>query len=334
MAPDANDSAAVISIERERTSVASVNTGSGVVVAGTNRGSRRTGPSIVAPANDGAPTAVAPANTTYHQRETTTSDHRQKTGEERRGREVGHPADVGLATSRAAGGPGERPPHDAAGEAAALRAFASANDRAATPAERKLLRDLAERFEPVAAASRDAGADGPTASGWGWIEAAVWEAVEAGSAFVAPRRLREILARWEREGFPRRGGIGGEKTAGRQRDTSRSGQARSPAPVTQHPSPPTFVIEEVGLSNRQVWAAALAEIAQRGTVSRADLETWLRPAALIGREGQTLIVGAPNAVARDRIAGRLLPVVREGLAAAVGVELPIQVKVEGEVTQG
>ena len=40
------------------------------------------------------------------------------------------------------------------------------------------------------------------APGWGWLEAAVWEAVEAGSAFVAPRRVREILLRWEREGFP------------------------------------------------------------------------------------------------------------------------------------
>ena len=65
---------------------------------------------------------------------------------------------------------------------------------------------------------------------------------------------------------------------------------------------PLFTIEEVGLSNRQVWAATLAELARRGDVSRADLETWLRPAGLIGRDGATLLVGAPNAVARDRIA--------------------------------
>ena len=32
--------------------------------------------------------------------------------------------------------------------------------------------------------------------------AAVWEAVEAGSAYVAPRRVREIALRWEREGYP------------------------------------------------------------------------------------------------------------------------------------
>ena len=82
-----------------------------------------------------------------------------------------------------------------------MRAFEGANDRAATPAERKLLRDLAVRFEPVAEAAHEERPDVP-GSGWGWVEAAVWEAVEAGSAFVAPRRLREILLRWEREGFP------------------------------------------------------------------------------------------------------------------------------------
>src|SRR5215218_5245396 len=103
--------------------------------------------------------------------------------------------------TRRPGGPGTRPPADGPGEAAALRAFESANDRAATPAERKLLRDLAARFEPVAATAHQERSDAP-GSGWGWLEAAVWDAVEAGSAFVAPRRVREILLRWERDGFP------------------------------------------------------------------------------------------------------------------------------------
>ena len=64
---------------------------------------------------------------------------------------------------------------DAAAEAAALRAFESANDRAATPAERKLLRDLAARLDAVAETTRAErpGEEIPS-SGWGWIEAAVW----------------------------------------------------------------------------------------------------------------------------------------------------------------
>ena len=42
---------------------------------------------------------------------------------------------------------------------------------------------------------------------------------------------------------------------------------------------------EIGLTNRQVWAATLGELARRGDVGRAELESWLRPAALIGRDG-------------------------------------------------
>src|SRR5262249_35898156 len=88
---------------------------------------------------------------------------------------------------------------------------------------------------------------------------------------------------------------------------------------------PRFVIAEVGLSNRQVWAATLAEMARRGDVSRAELEIWLRPAALISRDGDTLIVGAPNGVARDRITRRLLPALREAIAATIGAPLDVRV---------
>jgi hypothetical protein len=92
--------------------------------------------------------------------------------------------------------------------------------------------------------------------------------------------------------------------------------------------PTIFTIEEVGLSNRQVWAATLAELGRRGDVGRADLETWLRPAALVGREGDTLIVGAPSAVGRDRIATRLLPALRQALTATIGVALNVVIVVE------
>jgi hypothetical protein len=91
----------------------------------------------------------------------------------------------------------------------------------------------------------------------------------------------------------------------------------------------TFTIEEIGLSNRQVWAATLGELVRRGEVGRAELESWLRPAALIGRDGPTLIVGAPNAVTRDRIATRHLPAVRDALAATIGAPVGVAVEVMG-----
>jgi chromosomal replication initiation ATPase DnaA len=89
----------------------------------------------------------------------------------------------------------------------------------------------------------------------------------------------------------------------------------------------TFTIEEIGLSNRQVWAATLGELVRRGEVGRAELESWLRPAALIGRDGPTLIIGAPNAVTRDRIASRLLPAVRDALGATIGAPVEVSVVV-------
>jgi hypothetical protein len=41
-----------------------------------------------------------------------------------------------------------------------------------------------------------------------------------------------------------------------------------------------------------------------------------------------LIVGAPNAVARDRIARRLLPAVRAALAVTVGTDVGLSVVIE------
>jgi DNA-binding transcriptional ArsR family regulator len=89
----------------------------------------------------------------------------------------------------------------------------------------------------------------------------------------------------------------------------------------------SFLIEEIGLTNWQVWAATLGEIARRGDVTRSDVETWLRPAALVGREGETLLLGAPNAVSRDRIATRLLPAVRDALGATIGAPVGVAVVV-------
>jgi chromosomal replication initiation ATPase DnaA len=91
----------------------------------------------------------------------------------------------------------------------------------------------------------------------------------------------------------------------------------------------TFTIDEIGLTNRQVWAATLGELARRGDIGRAELESWLRPAALIGRDGSTLVLGAPNAVTRDRIATRLLRAVRDALGATIGAPVEVSVVVAG-----
>ncbi len=333
IAAPGNDSGGVTTESDEKTSVAQTNTGSSMDVDETNRGSRRKPPSSVGPINEAGLTSVAPTNTTYHQSSTTTKDEGEKI-EDARSTVGGIEAPVAMermtTASGTTGGPGTRPPADAPGEVAAMRAFESANDRAATPAERKLLRDLAARFEPVAEIACQEREDVP-GSGWGWLEAAVWEAVEAGSAFVAPRRVREILLRWERDGFPQPRDPEPPQPEPPARLPSRG--ARRDEALPPRMLPPTFIVEEVGLSNRQVWAAVLSEIARGDDVNRADLETWLRPAALIGRDGETLLIGAPNAMARDRITTRLLPALRDAIAATIGVPLGVEVVVDNETAR-
>ena len=70
-------------------------------------------------------------------------------------------------------------PDDAPGEVRAIQAFEDANGRPSTPAERHLLRGLAAQAEPDAIEQGNA-----QVSGWSWVTAATYEAVEAGSSFV------------------------------------------------------------------------------------------------------------------------------------------------------
>lgn len=331
-------------------SVAFANTGSTADVAPTNEGCDGPGPSVVGAANAAAPTSVAPANTTYHQSPTTTNDG---PANDLHGAGEGYADAVVTAgeTHRAAVPPAPlpEPPGDGPAEAAALRAFEQANARAATPAERKLLARLAEQFELVAAAAA-AERPGVPGSGWGWVAAAVWEAVDAGSAFVAPRRLREILLRWERDGFPAGPGDPAPRpTGGRSRapgQGARRGASVAPAPAGDRPAvprppaaepvpTPLFHVEEAGLSSRHLWAAVLADLERSGAVSRADLETWLHGTELIGRGAKgALVVGTANVLARRRVEGRYLPFLRDAAARVVGVDLPVEVRVTREWLAG
>lgn len=88
--------------------------------------------------------------------------------------------------------------------------------------------------------------------------------------------------------------------------------------------PTTWVVEEVGLSNRQVWAAALDEISRRRLLPGFTRLSWLEPAVLVGRDGDTLLLGVPGAAAIGQVE-RLLPEVRKGLAAVLGHEPPVRV---------
>ncbi len=95
--------------------------------------------------------------------------------------------------------------------------------------------------------------------------------------------------------------------------------ASRPAPL------PSFVLSG-GLTNQQVWTSALETLASR--VSPATLETWVRPASIIGVDPDgTLIVGAPNAFAQRRLSSRLqedlVRVLSDLLGRTVGLRIVV-----------
>ena len=169
----------------DTTSVARINTGSAIDVESTNTGSNDFGVSTVRVGNRGRSTSVAPSNTTYNQSHTTTTTEFTgiSSSDVRTDRTVTQPSfsmqDV---------------PDSRRSEQRALRIYEEANDRTATAAERRQLRQLAERTGTMGfSAVHDP---------WDLLSSAIEEAVAAGSSFVAPKRIREIVTRWAKDGVP------------------------------------------------------------------------------------------------------------------------------------
>ncbi len=151
--------------------VALSNSGSPTVVAPSDNGFPSESRSSVGPANREEASSVAPDDTTYHQSDPTT------TTTARDPQEVAEPP---------AGGAGpllEPSPH-------VIACYEAANARPASPLERTLLAELEREFLPLASARGESSAE--------LLVAAIREAVASGSRYVAPKRIREILARWAR----------------------------------------------------------------------------------------------------------------------------------------
>jgi hypothetical protein len=309
----------VTAVSAPETSVADSNKGLEADVGATNKGSGPVEPTNVAPVIEGAPTNVAPSNRTYYQEKTTTTTSRDIA-------ERSYDADVFFPENA----PGDQPNLERT-----MRRFADANGRDVTGAERKILKELAERFDLSA---REC--DRPElASGWAWVSAAIYEAVDSGSAYVAPKRVREILLRWERDGLP-----SNEPEASAPEPVSRRKPARSRAkkgapepfagtttgvvqdvPVLplddEEPfTPPVFAIGG-GLSSVQAWSAVLALLRQRG-VTAGDIDLWLRPLILLELIPETdttrLILGAPNRSTAMRVEQRFAAQIESALAALLG----------------
>lgn len=312
---DSSTVATATTLSHPQTSVAATNKGSNPEaepgVAPANNGSAAIQPTVVAPVNEGGPTSVEPSNRTYYQEKTTTTT-RSDSPEPSYARTIFGPDSA----------PGDQPNLERT-----LRRFADANGRDATGAERKILKELAERFELSARESGHA----ELSSGWAWVSAAIYEAVDSGSSYVAPKRVREILLRWERDGLPAPEQAASTRQPEPRTKTTRTrGKKSAPEPFSSTPTtagvaqdvpvlrdapvlqsdaatpfpedddepfaPPVFDLGG-GLTSIQIWPAALALLRQEG-VSAADVDHWLRPLVLLALEvdgdHDRLILGASN----------------------------------------
>ena len=338
-----NDSVDVTSPREAATSVAPINTGLTVDVAESNNGLDEQNPTFVARTNSTSYTSVGQSNRTYNQNSlttTTTNVGAKKLNQTVAATPDAEPhvqsADTGLlfvpndgaTTTRlvtdkhegvaAAAGPGSRTaPADAGGESTAIKAFEDANSRRSTPAERQLLHGLAARFDP--AAREQARPDQPT--GWAWVTAAIYEAVEAGSAFVAPRRLREILGRWEREGAPHAEGRKAESGRRKDEETVRERQGEGVGVASRLPVP-SFRLKDApdiamphGFGSRRTWEFTTALLG--GVIERNRLAELVEGTAIVGYFEGEVTIEAPTVAQAERLVGEYRDLIARKLSEAI-----------------
>jgi hypothetical protein len=324
---EANDTAGVENEVSQQTNVASTNKGQDVDVGESNTGSSEDSATSVGPTSNALPTSVAPTNTTYNQKRTTTTTTGKWTeaGDKRSspprtsitGERDKKTMSVAMESQSVPGahgsGPGAMPPGDAPGQLAALQAFEEANSRPPTAAERKLLAEIASRFEPVARSQGSA----PDVTGWSWVKDAIYEAVEAGSAYVAPRRVREILSRWEREGPP------SDPMEEAQAATRNSRAEGPPAAELELGEAPDIALPH-GYGSLRTWAFTASLLTS--VIDPGRLASLLSGTAIIGyRDGEVVIV-APTTVQAARLAGEYHELITRKLSEAM--RRPVRISIQ------
>jgi hypothetical protein len=76
----------------------------------------------------------------------------------------------------------------------------------------------------------------------------------------------------------------------------------------------------------RVWQAALGEL--RLQMTRGTFNTWLKPARLLGREGNTFTVGVENEYIKDWLSNRLIGTIQRTVSSIVGEEVEVKFVVQ------
>ena len=270
------------------TNVAGSNQGLATIVGGSSGGLGPDLASAVAGSNDGWPTTVAPANPKQNQSEpTTTKDGAQKRSDS--GVVTGLSGSVTdcvtelVDSSQAGHGPiNGAPAGNGPDRAAALAAFAEANGGPASGAVERLLEGISREV--------------PDGAGWEWISAAIYEAVDSGSSYVAPKRIRQIVQRWLSEGRDERdegGGTMKNEIAGKKMGEETVSPLSTGAsvelavasvgdgPEERRPTAITpFWVAEAGLRSGELWQALLELVVEQGWIRQRDVTDYLTRAVL------------------------------------------------------
>ena len=211
-----------------------------------------------------------------------------------------------------------------------VAAFGAANAVIPTPAQVARLQALCEQFDGPARQGQS------PQSGAEWVLAAIREAVESGSHFVAPRRIARICERWA--------AAGGtslvtppaivEPPAPPIRDRAPPAPVAT-APVAESepvypfeeteparsdgelPSAPAFIVfPELGLQSRPFWQTVCDEVGRRlGTSSDVAL---LAGSLLLAREGEVLTIGVSGRAVAERAELRLRRTLEDVSRSIVG----------------
>ena len=201
----------------------------------------------------------------------------------------------------------------------ALSLYEAANDRAATRLERILLSELETDAAAPAAA---AGSSGPE-----WVAAALREAVGSGSAFVAPKRIREIINRWAASGSGPRGARVDESRHEQSVYTSRGHmevkQELEERRGEQAVSAALRVSREDAAQGDRLWGVVLDMLAAG---DGCDDLFRLRGVVPLGeREDGAFVLGAPTRVSARLLDGRHRRPVEQALASLLSSPASIAV---------
>lgn len=178
--------------------------------------------------------------------------------------------------------------------------YCLANGSPPTPYQARQLSQLAADIDR----SRGAG------QGIRWLEDAIREAAEAGSAYLSPRRIQRICERWLSAGRP-------------DHVVAQSGdRERTTAPSREEDWRP---IEPAA------WQATREHLA--GTLSAANFRAFVEVARPIGWAGDRVRLAVPDDLTAQRLAGPFRSLVETALSTALGRRMRLDCQVDPPATR-